>query len=236
MRLKKVQEQTEVVKKASTIVENSKIIEEKMEKTNDMVKTYKEDIQETYAQILKEKEEIKQQRVDKIDIIKEVKDVIRSNPRFIKDTVDINKSVVFFGLKQDDIINRFERDKHELENISKMMNTIIGEGDEITVEEFSRLGKYVPNVDRPLKVTLQNTSMVEMVLRNAKKIREKEEWKNVWVNRCLNREDREKLKEKVEEAKKKNDERSEEEARHFFYKVVGMQVKKWYISRGATRF
>ena len=78
--------------------------------------------------------------------------------------------------------------------------------------------------------------MVEMVLRNSKKIKEKEEWSNVWVNRCLNKEDRDKLREKVEEARKKNEELTEEEARHFFYKVVGMQVKKWYKNRDIKRF
>ena len=207
-----------------------------MEETNNLVQTYKEDIKKTYVEILKEKDEMKHQKVEKRDIRKEVREVIRSNPKSIKDTVDINTSVVFFGVKQVDIFNRIDRDKKELETISKLLTTVAGEGEEIVVEEFSRLGKYVPNVDGLLKVALQNTNMVEMVLRNSKKIKEKEEWSNVWVNRCLNKEDRDKLREKVEEARRKNEELTEEEARHFFYKVVGMQVKKWYKNRDIKRF
>lgn len=112
---------------------------------------------------------------------------------------------------------------------------MISDKEDIGIEEFSKLGKYDANVNRSLKVTLQNTSMVEVVLRNAKKIKQSEEWKNVWVSRCLNKEDREKLKEKVEEAEKKNAERSEEASRHFFNKVIEMQVEKIYIQKRKQR-
>ena len=63
--IKKVQQQAELVMKANSIVENNKLIEEKMEETNNLVQTYKEDIKKTFAEILKEKEEIKHQRVEK---------------------------------------------------------------------------------------------------------------------------------------------------------------------------
>ena len=33
---------------------------------------------------------------------------------------------------------------------------------------------------------------------------------------------------KIEEAKQKNEARSEEEESHFFLRVVGLQVRKWY--------
>ena len=79
--MKKVQQQAELVMKASSIVDNNKLIEEKMEETNNLVQTYKEDIKKTYVEILKEKEEMKQQKVEKMDIRKEVKEVIRSNPK-----------------------------------------------------------------------------------------------------------------------------------------------------------
>ena len=235
--IKKVQQQAELVMKANSIVENNKLIEEKMEEANNLVQTYKEDIKKTYAEILKEKEEMKQQKVEKMDIRKEVKEVIRSNPKFIKDTVDINTSVVFFGVKQVDIYNRIDRDKKELETISKLLTTVAGEGEEIVVEEFSRLGKYVyPMWTGFLRWHCKIPMWWKWYQGMQKKIQEKEEWRNVWVNRCLNKEDRDKLREKVEEARKKNEELSEEEARHFFYKVVGMQVKKWYKNRDIRRF
>lgn len=48
---------------------------------------------------------------------------------------------------------------------------MISDEEGMGTEEFSKLGKYDANVNRPLKVTLQNTSMVKVVLRNAKKIK-----------------------------------------------------------------
>ena len=144
----------------------------------------------------------------------------------------MQKSVVFFGVEQENITNRIERDKMDLSKIVDLLKVISEEDDDIGIEEFQRLGKYVKNVNRPLKVTLQSSSMVETVMRNVKKIKQSDQWKHVWVNRCLTKEDRDKLREKVQEAKQKNNERSEEEERHFFYKVVGLQVKKIWYKRG----
>ena len=128
--MKKVQQQAELVMKASSVVDNNKLIEEKMEETNNLVQTHKEDIKKTYVEILKEKEEMKHQKVEKRDIRKEVREVIRSNPKSIKDTVDINTSVVFIGVKQVDIFNTIDRDKKELDTISKLLTTVAGEGEE----------------------------------------------------------------------------------------------------------
>ena len=69
------------------------------------------------------------------------------------------------------------------------------------------------------------------VMRNARKLKDEEEMKNVWIRRCLNKEDRETLKGKIEEAKQKNEARSEEEESRFFFRVVGLQVRKWYKNK-----
>ena len=72
---------------------------------------------------------------------------------------------------------------------------------------------------------------MEEVMRNARNFKDKEKMMNVWIRRCLNKEDRETLKEKLEEAKQKNEARSEEEESRFFFRVVGLQVRKWYKNK-----
>ena len=232
--IKKCKQDAEVIKKASTIVEKNLDISDKIEQANEVVTACKEEITATYAQVLQEKEEfqkIKKQN-EEINIKKEVKDVIRQKARFVKHTVDMQKAVVLFGVKEENIINRIDRDKKELSKVTDLLKVLSEDDDDIGIEEFSRLGKYAENVNRPLKVTLQSSSMVETVLRNVRRIKQSDQWKHVWINRCMTKEDREKLREKVQEAKQKNSERSEEEEAHFFYKVIGMQVKKlWHRNR-----
>lgn len=229
--LRKCQQEAEVVKKAVSIVEKNQDIEEKIEQATGVVNACKEEINTTFAQVLKQKGELekKEKQVEELNIKKEVKDVIRQNAKFVKQTVDMEKSIVFFGVEQTNSNSRIDRDKMERRKIVDLLKVMTEEDDDIGIEEFQRLGKYVGNAFRPLKVTLQCSSMVETVLRNAKKIKQSDEWKHVWVNRCLTREDRDKVKEKVQEAKLKNSERSVEEENHFFYRVVGLQVRKiWY--------
>jgi len=233
-KLKEREENEEVIKQANTILEKGKEFQE----TVGQVHSVKDEVKNTYSEILKQHEEIKsnqnveQQAARQVDITKEVKEVIRKNGKLIREAVDMNRSVVIIGKKEDDIQNKFQKDKVDLKNILEITNKVLEE--EIKgkdIEEFHRLGKYEPGKNRPLKVTFQSTNIMEEMLRKANKLHEEDEFKNVYIRRCLSREDRELLRNKVEEAKTKNAERSEEDAEVFFYRVVGMQVKKWYINK-----
>ena len=150
--------------------------------------------------MLKEKEDGKKNKkqTEEINLKKEVKDVIRQNVRFVKQTVDMEKSIVFFGVEQENITNRIDRDKMELRKIVDLLKVILEEDDDIRIEELQRLGRYVKKC-KQTTVTLQSSSMVETVLKNVKKIKHSDQWKHVWVNRCLTKEDIVKLREKVQE-------------------------------------
>ena len=220
----------EIVKQANNIVEKTKAFEESV----DTVCTVKDEVKSTYAQILKEKGEIKnnnKQNYKNMDIKKEVKEIIRKNPKLIRETVDMNKSVVIMGRKEEVINNRIIRDKTELSNIMNIINKISQDITEKDIEEFHRVGKYESGKHRPIKVTFQSANTMEKVMRNAKNLKDEEEMKNICIRRCLSKEDRETLKEKIEDAKQKNEARSEEEESLFFFKVVGLQVRKWYINK-----
>ena len=192
-----------------------------------------DEVRSTYAQILKEKDEMKNNKPkdENMDIKKEVKEIIRRNPKLIRETVDMNKSIVIMGTKEKEMYNRITRDRIELGNIMNIMNKISQDITEKDIEEFHRVGKYENGKHRPIKVTFQSANTMENVMMNAKNLKDEEEMENVWIRRCLNKEDRQILKQKFDEAKQKNEARSEEDKSLFFFKVVGLQVRKWYITK-----
>ena len=143
----------------------------------------------------------------------------------------MNKSVIIIGKTEEEVNNRIMRDKTELSNIMNIVHKVSKDITEKDIEEFHRVGKYESGKHRPIKVTFQSANTMEEVIRNAKNLKDEEEMKNIWVKRCLNKEDRETLKDKIEEAKQKNEARSEEDKSLFFFKVVGLQVRKWYINK-----
>lgn len=49
----------------------------------------------------------------KVIINKEVKEIIRKNPKLAKETVDMNKTIVVLGIKEDEIMCKVSRDKHD---------------------------------------------------------------------------------------------------------------------------
>lgn len=55
--------------------------------------------------------------------------------------------------------------------------------DDNGAEEFTRLGKYETNKDRPMKVILQSNNMVEFIFRNVK-IKQSNKWKRVHEQIC----------------------------------------------------
>ena len=222
----------EIIRQANNIVEKNKAFEESV----DTVCTVQDEVRSTYAQILKEKDEMKNNKPkdENMDIKKEVKEIIRRNPKLIRETVDMNKSIVIMGTKEKEMYNRITRDRIELGNIMNIMNKISQDITEKDIEEFHRVGKYENGKHRPIKVTFQSANTMENVMMNAKNLKDEEEMENIWIRRCLNKEDRQILKKKFDEAKQKNEARSEEEKSNFFFKVVGLQVKKWYINKRDT--
>lgn len=236
---------TSIKKTLEEVKRQNELLKEENERKDRVIKELKEEMAESMVKTLKieermEKNVVNEERIQSYakvienqkDLKSEVKDVIRKNPKLIRETVEMNKSVVIFGVKEMDIPNRIEKDKVEMQNIKGIMSAVAEDngGEPMTVEEFYRIGKFEKGKNRPLKVTLTSVSKMETLMRNAKNVKKDDKMKDVWISRCLNKEDREKLKQMVTEAKKKNAERTEEEEKHFFYKVVGLQVRRWYKS------
>lgn len=69
-----------------------------------MLSGCKEELNQIYTQVLKDKEELKKanQQTKETNIRKEVRDVTGQNSKFVKETLDMQKTVVFFGVQEDD--------------------------------------------------------------------------------------------------------------------------------------
>ena len=53
--------------------------------------------------------------------------------------------------------------------------------------------------------------------------------KDIWIRKDMNEDERKKIKELVAEAKAKNEERPPDEVNKFFWKVIDMRIRKWWL-------
>ena len=97
------------------------------------------------------------------------------------------------------------------------------------VDETYRIGKYTEGGLRPLKVKMISQISVEEVLARTGKLAQRMEYKDVWIKREMNLEEREKERELRKEAREKNEKRTETEKEKFFWRVLDMKLRKWFI-------
>ena len=123
----------------------------------------------------------------------------------VRDTVDKVKCVVVFGLEENKIEDKQQRERVEKDKICQVISVVAGDEDRAlhSVEESYRIGKYDENKQRPVKIKFATQAQAEEVLRGAWKLSRKDELKGVWINRDLDEEERVRQKELVTEAKEK---------------------------------
>ena len=157
--------------------------------------------------------------------------VIKENENLVRETVDKKKCVLVFGMKEDNIPHRLQREKVEKENISEIIKEIKSDESNLEneIEEHRRLGKFEPGKRRPVKIKFKSQSDAEEALAGACKLARKENLKNIWIKKDLNEEERVKTNQLWTEAKTKNEERTEAQKKIFYWKVMDMKIRKWYI-------
>ena len=142
------------------------------------------------------------------------------------------KCVVLFGLKEEKIVNRTEREKEERKSLDEIISMVTEDDQAVgAVEEYFRIGSFEENKDRPVRVKFATQAMAETVLNGAWRLSGSEKYKRVWINRDMDRQEREELKELVKEAKQKNSQRTEEEKEQFYWKVRDLRLRKIYYAR-----
>ncbi len=177
-------------------------------------------------------EVVKDQR-SKEGLTKEVIKVIKEKENLVRDTVDKKKSIMILGLEESEIKNWYKREA-EQRKTARLVMSVINEGHtklEDEIEEVYRIGKYDQGKSRPLKVKLKSQTAAEETLANGWKLAKSNEFKQVWIRREMNGEERKKLNELRSEAKERNEQRTQEEKELFFWRVMDLRLRKWYMRR-----
>ncbi|MPD01268.1 hypothetical protein E2C01_096787 [Portunus trituberculatus] len=72
-------------------------------------------------------------------------------------------------------------------------------------------------------------SGIEEIMARIGKLAIDTEQKDIWIKRDMNLEEREKEKVLRGEAKEKSKKRTEKEKKNFYWRVLDMSLKKWYL-------
>ena len=150
----------------------------------------------------------------------------------MRDAVEKKKAVVVFGMFEEHTPAFIEREKKEKKCIEDLLD-VIQDNKELTteIEECRRLGRYQEGGNRPIKIRLRSQVAAEDLLVRARQLARTEKYKKVWIKREMNREEREAEQGLRQEAKEKNEARSEMEKKRFYWKVIDMKLRKWYLKR-----
>ena len=190
----------------------------------------KKDVKASFKDIVKQ--QIKESTKD------EVVRVIKEKPNLVRDTVDQKKSMIVFGLEESKNPGWNEREKELKEKVKQIVNIVKdgkssteGEGE---VEEVYRIGKYNEEKVRPVKIKMRSQVAAEEILTKTGKLALSQEYKKVWIKRDMNEEEREKKNELRKIARERNETRSEEERQVFYWRVIDMRLRKWYIRARRT--
>lgn len=216
-------EVSEVKKQKEEIKQTVKIVERKQTEWKKHQESTEQSLKKIMDEQLKEKKEIRE----------EVISVIKQEKKLVRDTVEKVKCLVMFGLPEEKILNKSDREEKEREKVKEVLVTATDDEEltGINVEDIFRIGKFEENKSRPVKVRFTTQSMAEEILSGSWRLAGKEELKNVWINKDLDEGERQKVRQLVEEAKKKNDIRTEEEKLTFYWRVRDWQVRKRFYKR-----
>ena len=176
-------------------------------------------------------------REQQLGMEKQMVSVLKNKEGLVRDMADKKKCVILFGIREEIIPVRTEREQYEKNKIMRVLDVLEAEWVKDEVVEYTRLGKYSEGKDRPLKLKLNSQAAAEEMLHKSWKLKECTELKKVFIRRNMSEEEREKLKELLAEARERNEERSEEEREQFFWRIRNERMIKWWIrdSRGEQR-
>ena len=196
----------------------------KIEEGNKAWKQVQEKEQSSFKQIVQEQVMGKDQAITE-KVIK----VIKEKPEIVRDTVEKKKSLVIIGLKEEVMPVKSTRERNERVAVEKVIEEIQEEQDLVgEVEEVFRLGKYKEGTHRPMKIRLRSQVAAETIAGKSWKLSRKEAFKDVWVRKDRSVEERNTIRELKKQANERNEARSDEEKKKFFWRVMDMDLRKWY--------
>ena len=193
---------------------------------------------QTFAEVVKTAhKQIKEEMKETFkEMIIESKQSISNHARNVRAPRHTKTELVIFGIEERNIIDRTERINKQTEEIQKILKTIDKDWDNQGLTDHYRIGKYTRNntKPRPTKIIFDTNDRMFGFLIKSKILKETEEFKHIRVHKNLNKEDLETLKGELKIAEERNNERSEEEAKEFFWAIRGITAKKIYIQQNPT--
>ncbi|MPC10349.1 hypothetical protein E2C01_002982 [Portunus trituberculatus] len=82
-----------------------------------------------------------------------------------------------------------------------------------------------------MKVRMRSQVAVEEIMARKRKLADDIEHKDIWIKGDMNLEEREKERVLRSEAKVKKKKRTEIEKKNFYWRVLDMRLKKWYLRK-----
>ena len=212
--------------------DNEKSVKANAEKVKEMKGEHAEWKKEHQENRVNFREIIETQRHEKENLAKEVVKVIKEKENIVRETVDKKKCVMIFGLKEKVLPLRHIREKEERRVVKEIFKEVKEENDEIEeeIEEVSRIGKYEEGGSRPIKVKLRSQVEAEEILQRAWRLSKKEGLKRIFIRRLMNEEERNRLAALFKEAQEKNSVRTESERKSFYWRVKDERLRKWYLN------
>ena len=210
---------------------NEKKTESTVEEVNVLKESHKVWKEEQQKENINFKKIVKEQAMaNNTAITDKVIKVIKEKPEVVIDTVEKKKSVVLAGIKEEFLPRKQDRDKQERKIVGEVLEAIQEEGDLVCeIDEVFRLGKYKSGFHRPIKIRFKSQVAAEEAVSKAWKLSKIEVYKGVWLRKDRSKEERNVINSLREQAKEKNEARSEDEKKKFFYRVMDMDLRKWFI-------
>ncbi|MPC77896.1 hypothetical protein E2C01_072365 [Portunus trituberculatus] len=176
------------------------------------------------------KKEREEEKVFFAEVVKQQIKVIKEKEELVRDMVDKRMCIVIYGLEEKKNPVKFVREEDEKEMVKEIISVVQDKEQSLDkeTEEIYELGKYSEGTKRPQKVKMR--LQIEILART-RKLAEKAEYKHIWIKREMNQVEREKERELRSEAKEKSEGRTENEKK-FYWRVLDMRLRKWYIWEG----
>ncbi|MPD02386.1 hypothetical protein E2C01_097964 [Portunus trituberculatus] len=82
-----------------------------------------------------------------------------------------------------------------------------------------------------MKVKMRSQVAVEEIMARKGKLADNVDHKEIWIKKDMNLEEKEKEKVLRSKAKEKNEKKTKIEKKNFYWRVLDMRLKKWYLRK-----
>ena len=215
---------------------NKKEIESSIKKSEEIVGKKYNEVVKLSKDLTEDKNEITKMSTKVEEAVGNVKGLvkgeIKNNANLIREECERASSIIVTGISEPVIENIVKRQDYVQTAVYTVLDNIKEDDDrwKEDVLEIRRVGRYDPdkkgNNKRPVKVRFNSERTAREVLAMANKLRWIDGMKGIYINKDMSLTERKNLQELREEARNLNENRTDEEAKKYFFAVRWGKVKK----------